>query len=137
MGTIAFVEYEEASPEVRRVFDDIMAVRKVDWINNFWKALAVQPELLERTWNAVKTVMADGAIDALTKELIYVAVSITNGCKYCINSHTAAARKKGMSDEMLSELMAVVGMANQTNALANGFQIEVDEAFRHGGRNPQ
>lgn len=134
MVTVNFIEYEEASPEVRQVYDDIMTTRNIDWVNNFWKALAVQPELLRRTWNGVKDVMTPGAIDDLTKEMIYVAVSVTNSCKYCINSHTAAARKKGMSDEMLSELMAVVGMANQTNALANGFQIEVDEAFRHGGR---
>jgi AhpD family alkylhydroperoxidase len=134
MATVDMIEYEEASPEVRQVYDDIMTTREVDWINNFWKVLAVQPELLHRTWNGVKEVMAPGAIDAVTKEMIYVAVSVTNGCEYCINSHTAGARKKGMSEEMLSELMAIVGIANQTNALANGFQIEVDEAFRHGGR---
>jgi AhpD family alkylhydroperoxidase len=134
MATVKMIEYEEASPAVREVYDDIMATRKVDWINNFWKVLAVQPELLYRTWNAIKEVMAPGAIDAVTKEMIYVAVSVTNSCKYCINSHTAAARKKGMSDDMLTELMAVVGMANQTNALANGFQIEIDEPFRFGGR---
>jgi AhpD family alkylhydroperoxidase len=134
MATVELVEYKAASPEVREVYDDIMATRKINWINNFWKALAVRPDLLRRTWNGVKKVMAPGVIDDLTKEMVYVAVSVTNGCQYCINSHTAAARKKGMSDEMLSELMAVVGMANQTNALANGFQIEVDEAFRNGGR---
>ena len=98
MATIDFVEYEDASPEVRKVYDDIMATRKINWVNNFWKALAVQPELLQRTWNGVKEVMVPGTIDALTKEMIYVAVSVTNGCKYCINSHTAAARKKGMTD---------------------------------------
>ncbi len=134
MATVDYVEYDDASPEVRQVYDDIMTTRQVDWVNNFWKALAVQPELLKSTWLRVKTVMAPGALDALTKELIYVAVSVTNGCQYCINSHTAAARKKGMSGAMLSELMAVVGMANQTNALASGFQIEIDEAFRNGGR---
>jgi len=137
MATIEFVEYEDASPEVKEVYDDIMATRNVVWINNFWKALAVQPELLRRTWNGVKEVMAPGTVDALTKEMIYVAVSTTNGCKYCINSHTAAARKKGMTEKMLSELMAVVGMANQTNALANGFQIEVDHAIQNGGRSSQ
>lgn len=137
MATIDFVEYEDASTEVREVYDDIMATRNIDWINNFWKALAVQPELLRRTWNGVKKVMAPGAIDALTKEMIYIAVSVTNGCQYCINSHTAAARNKGMTDEMLGELIAVVGMANQTNALANGFQIEIDEAFQNGGRTSQ
>jgi AhpD family alkylhydroperoxidase len=134
MATIDLIEYEEASPEVRRVYDDIMATRQVDWINNFWKVLAVDPRLLERTWNGVKDVMTPGVVDALTKEMIYLAVSVTNNCEYCINSHTAGARKKGMSEEMLAELMAVVGMANQTNALANGYQIEVDEAFRNGGR---
>ena len=134
MATVNMVEYDAASPEVSQVYDDIMTTREVDWINNFWKVLAVQPELLQRTWAGVKEVMAAGTLDALTKEMIYVAVSVTNGCQYCINSHTAGARKKGMSDEMMSELMAVVGMANQTNALANGFQIEVDEAFRNGGR---
>ncbi len=134
MATVEYVEYDDASPEVRQVYDDIMTTRQVDWVNNFWKALAVQPELLKSTWLRVKTVMAPGALDALTKELIYVAVSVTNGCQYCINSHTAAARKKGMSEAMLSDLMAVVGMANQTNALASGFQIELDEAFRNGGR---
>ena len=134
MATVKFLEYEAACPEVRQVNDDIMATRKIDWVNNFWKALAGRPRLLQRTWNAVKEVMAPGAIDALTKEMIYVAVSVTNSCKYCINSHTAVARKKGMSEEMLPELMAVIGMANQTNAFANGFQVDVDEAFRHGGR---
>jgi AhpD family alkylhydroperoxidase len=134
MATIELIEYEDASPAVREVYDVIMATRNIDWVNNFWKTLAVQPELLQRTWNGVKRVMSPGTVDALTKEMIYIAVSVTNGCTYCINSHTAAARGKGMSEEMLSELMAVVGMANQTNALANGFQIEVDEAFRRGGR---
>jgi AhpD family alkylhydroperoxidase len=134
MATVNLIEYEEASPEVRRVYNDIMATRQVDWINNFWKVLAVDPRLLERTWNGVKDVMTPGVVDALTKEMIYLAVSVTNNCEYCINSHTAGARKKGMSEEMLAELMAVVGMANQTNALANGYQIEVDEAFRNGGR---
>ena len=134
MALVKMIEYEDANPAVREVYDDIMKTRKIDWINNFWKALAVQPELLKRTWDGVKEVMASGAIDPLTKEMIYVAVSVTNGCKYCINSHTASARKKGMSDEMLAELMAIIGMANQTNSLANGLQIEVDPAFRDGGR---
>ena len=136
MATVRLIEYEEASPEVRAVYDDIMATRKIDWINNFWKALAVQPELLRRTWQGVKEVTAPGALDPLVKEMFYVAVSVTNGCEYCINSHTAAARKKGMTEEMLAELMAVVGMANQTNALANGFQVELDEAFKDGARQP-
>jgi len=134
MATVKLVEYEEAGPEVREVYDEIMTTRKIDWINNFWKALAVQPLLLRRTWEGVKTVMAPGALDPLVKEMLYVAVSVTNGCRYCINSHTAAARKKGMTDEMLAELMAVVGMANQTNALVEGFQIQLDEAFEDGGR---
>jgi len=136
MATVKLVEYEDASPEVRQVYDDIMATRKVDWINNFWKALAVQPEMLRRTWEGVKDVTIPGVLDSLTKEMIYVAVSVTNACEYCINSHTAAARKKGMTDEMLAELMAVVGMANQTNALASGLQVEVDGAFKNGGLAP-
>ena len=133
MATIKLIEYEEANPEVRTVYDDIMATRQIDWINNFWKALAVQPQLLQRTWEGVKTVMAPGKLDPLFKEMLYVAVSVTNGCKYCINSHTAAARKKGLTDEMLAELIAVVGMANQTNALAEGFQVELDDVFKDGG----
>ena len=133
MATIKLIEYEEANTEVRAVYDDIMATRQIDWINNFWKALAVQPQLLQRTWEGVKTVMAPGKLDPLVKEMLYVAVSVTNGCKYCINSHTAAARKKGLTDEMLAELIAVVGMANQTNALAEGFQVELDDVFKDGG----
>ena len=134
MTTVKLIEYEEASPEVRAVYDDIMTARNLDWVNNFWKAIAVQPELLRRTWEAVKTVTAPGALDPLTKEMLYIAVSVTNGCNYCINSHTAAARKKGMTDEMLGELMAVVGLANQTNALVTGFQVDLDQAFEDGGR---
>lgn len=134
MPTVKMIEYEEASSMVRQVYDDIMATRQVDWVNNFWKTLAVQPELLKRTWEGVKSVTAAGALDPLTKEMLYVAVSATNGCKYCVNSHTAAARKKGMTEEMLSELMAVVGMANQTNSLVFGYQVDLDEAFQNGGR---
>jgi AhpD family alkylhydroperoxidase len=130
MATVRLIEYAEASDEVRAVYDDIMATRKVDWINNFWKALAHHPPTLQRTWESIKSVMADGALDPLTKEMVYLAVSATNGCEYCIASHTASARKAGMSDEMLGELMAVVGMANETNRLADGYQIEVDPAFR-------
>ena len=133
MATVQLVEYEDAGQAVRQTYDDIMATRKTDWVNNFWKALAVQPELLRRTWEGVKGVMAPGFLDPLTKEMIYVAVSATNGCEYCINSHTASARLKGMTDEMLGELMAIVGMANQTNALADGLQVEVDSDFRAGG----
>ena len=124
------IEYEDASPEVRAVYDDIMETRQVDWVNNFWKALAVDPVSLKRTWESVKEVMAPGALDPLTKELLYVAVSVTNGCEYCIASHTASARKKGMTEEQLTELLAVVGMANETNALATGYGVPVDDAFR-------
>jgi AhpD family alkylhydroperoxidase len=123
------IEYDDALPEVRAVYDDIMETRQVDWVNNFWKALAADPVALRRTWESVKEVMAPGALDPLTKELLYVAVSVTNGCEYCIASHTAAARKKGMSEEQLAELLAVVGMANETNALATGYGVPVDEAF--------
>ena len=129
MATLGLIEYQDASPEVRAVYDDIMEVRKTDWINNFWKALARDPATLKRTWESIKQIMAPGALDPLTKELIYVAVSATNQCNYCIASHTASARKKGMTDEMFAEVMAVVGMANETNRLASGYQLEIDEAF--------
>ena len=115
MATFGLVEYEDASPEVRAVYDDIMATRKTDWINNFWKAIANDPLTLKRTWEDIKQIMAPGALDPLTKELVYVAVSVSNQCDYCIASHTVSARKKGMTDEMFKELMAVVGMANETN----------------------
>jgi AhpD family alkylhydroperoxidase len=124
------IDYEEASPEVRAVYDDIMATRKIDWVNNFWKALAQHPETLRRTWESVKQVMAPGALDPLTKELLYVAVSVTNNCEYCITSHTAGAYQKGMTEAMLHELLAVVGMANETNRLANGYQVPVDDRLR-------
>ena len=124
------IEYQDASPEVRAVYDEIMETRKTDWINNFWKALARDPVTLRRTWESIKQIMAPGALDALTKELIYLAVSATNQCPYCMASHTASARKKGMTDAMLGELMAVVGMANETNALASGYRVEIDEAFK-------
>ncbi len=129
-----FVEYDDAPAEVRAVYDDIMETRGVDWINNFWKALAQDPPTLKRTWESVKQVMAPGALDLLTKEMIYVAVSVTNGCEYCINSHLAGARAKGMSDAMLAELMAVIGMANETNALVTGWQVELDEKLREAAR---
>ena len=129
MATLGLVEYEDASPEVRAVYDEIMAVRKVDWINNFWKVLASHPPTLRRMWNTVREVMAPGALDPLTKEMLYVAVSVTNNCEYCIHSHIAAARAKGMSDAQLAELLAVVGVANETNRLANGYRIPVDAAF--------
>jgi AhpD family alkylhydroperoxidase len=130
MATLGLVEYADASPEVRAVYDEIMTVRKTDWINNFWKALAHDPVTLRRTWESIKQIMAPGALDPLTKELVYVAVSSTNGCAYCIASHTAAARKAGMTDAMFAELMAVVGMANETNRLVSGYQVEIDEKFR-------
>ena len=130
MATLGLIEYADASPEVRAVYDDIMAVRKTDWINNFWKALANDPALLARTWQDIKQIMAPGALDPLMKEMIYVAVSVTNGCPYCIASHTASARNKGMTPEMFHELMSVVGMANESNRLANGYQIEVDDQFK-------
>jgi AhpD family alkylhydroperoxidase len=130
MATFGLVEYADASPEVQAVYDDIMATRKTDWINNFWKALANDPVTLKRTWEDIKQIMAPGALDPLTKEMIYVAVSVTNGCQYCIASHTAGARNKGMTPEMFHELMSVVGMANESNRLANGNQIEVDEQFK-------
>jgi AhpD family alkylhydroperoxidase len=130
MATLGLIEYENASPEVREVYDDIMVTRKTDWINNFWKALANDPATLRRTWKSIKEIMAPGSLDALTKEMLYVAVSVTNQCGYCIASHTAAARKAGMTDAMFSELMAVVGMANETNRLASGYQVEIDERFR-------
>ena len=123
------IEYRDGSAQVRAVFDDIKRSRKVDDVNNFWKYLAHDPALLARTWASVKDVMAPGALDPLTKEMIYVAVSVTNGCDYCIASHTAAARKAGMSEAMCGELMAVVGMANETNRLANGYRVPVDAAF--------
>jgi AhpD family alkylhydroperoxidase len=124
------IEYDDASAEVRAVYDDIMETRQVDWVNNFWKALAVDPISLRRTWESVKEVMAPGALDPLTKELLYVAVSVTNGCEYCIASHSASARKKGMTEEQLADLLAVVAMANETNALATGYGVPVDDAFR-------
>ncbi|PYV35255.1 MAG: alkylhydroperoxidase [Acidobacteria bacterium] len=133
MATLGLVEYEAASPEVRAIYDDIMATRKTDWINNFWKAIARDPGLLRRTWESVKEVMSAGALDALTKEMVYLAVSVTNQCAYCIASHTAAARKAGMTDAMFSELMAVVGMANESNRLASGFQVEIDAQFKTSG----
>ena len=124
------IEYREASAEARAVYDDIKATRKVDDVNNFWKALATHPPTLRRTWETLKSVMTPGALDALTKEMLYLAVSATNGCDYCIASHTVSARRHGMTDEMLGELMAVVGMANETNRLADGYQVEVDAIFK-------
>ena len=132
MAARMLIEYENASPEVRAVYDDIRVTRKTDYINNFWKALANDPASLRRTWESIKQIMHPGALDALTKELIYIAVSVTNQCPYCIASHTASAQSKGMTDEMFHELMAVIGMANETNRLAAGYQVEIDERFRNG-----
>src|ERR1044071_2307980 len=134
MATLGLIEYKDASPEVRAVYDDIITTRKTDWINNFWKALANDPATLKRTWTDIKQIMAPGALDPLTKEMIYVAVSVTNQCGYCIASHTASAKNKGMNDDMFRELMAVVGMANETNRLASGYRIEVHRKFKTKAR---
>jgi len=123
------IDEAQASPEVRAVFDDIKALRHVEDVNNFWKYLARDPVGLKRTWESVKEVMAPGALSPLVKEMIYVAVSVTNNCGYCIASHTASARKAGMTEAMFAELMAVVGMANETNRLANGYRVPIDAAF--------
>ena len=130
MSTLGLIEYKDASPEVRAVYDDIMATRKTYWINNFWKAIAHDPVTLKRTCGDIKQIMGPGALDPLVKEMIYVAISATNQCGYCIASHTASARKKGMTDDMFKELMAVVGMANETNRLVAGYQVEIDEQFK-------
>jgi AhpD family alkylhydroperoxidase len=130
MAIYGLIEYEDATPEVKAVYDDIMATRKTDWINNFWKAIAHDPVTLKRTWEDIKQIMAPGALDPLTKEMIYVAVSVSNQCDYCIASHTVSAEKKGMTPPMFKELMAIVGMANETNRLVAGYQVEVDEQFR-------
>ena len=130
MASVKLIEYSEATAEVRAVYDDIMATRKTDYVNNFWKAIASHPPTLRRTWETLKSVMAPGALDPLTKEILYLAVSATNGCDYCVASHTVSARRHGMTDEMLGELMAVVGMANETNRLADGYQVEIDAVYR-------
>ena len=132
MAAFGLIEYEDASPEVRAIYDDICAIRKTDFINNFWKAIAAHPATLRRTWESIKQIMAPGALDPLTKELIYLAVSATNQCQYCLASHSASAVAKGATPEMLGELMAVVGMANETNALAGGYQVEIDAQFVSG-----
>ncbi len=130
MSTFGLIEYQDALPEVRAIYDDIMATRKTDWINNFWKAIAHDPALLKRTWESIKQIMAPGALDPLTKELIYIAVSVTNNCNYCIASHPASAFGKGMNDAMFMELQAIIGMANETNKLVTGYQVEVDARFQ-------
>ena len=129
MAVVELIEYEDASEEVRAVYDDIMRTRNTDWVNNFWKALANDPGSLRRTWQTLKEVMGPGELDPLVKEMIYIAVSATNNCEYCIHSHTASARAKGMSEPMLMELLAVVGMANETNRLVTGMQVPTDAAF--------
>jgi uncharacterized peroxidase-related enzyme len=129
MSKLTPVEYAEASPEVRAVFDDIKRVRNIADVNNFWKYLAHDPASLKRTWESIRQVMAEGALSPLVKEMIYIAVSVTNGCSYCIASHTASARKAGMTDAMFGELMAVVGMANETNRLAHGYRVPIDPQF--------
>ena len=126
----ALIDYADASPQVRAVYDDIKKSRNVPDVNNFWKVLAQDPATLKRTWESIKEIMAPGALDPLTKEMVYLAVSVTNGCAYCIASHNAAARKAGMTDAMFGELMAVTGMANETNRLANGYRVPVDPAFQ-------
>jgi AhpD family alkylhydroperoxidase len=130
MSTLGLIEYQDASPEVRTIYDDIRATRKTDYINNFWKAIAHDPATLKRTWDSIKQIMAPGALDPLTKEMLYIAVSVTNQCGYCIASHTVSAQQKGMTDAMFKELMAVVGMANETNKMVTGYQVEIDEQFR-------
>jgi AhpD family alkylhydroperoxidase len=129
MSTLGLIEYKDANPEVRAVYDDIMATRKTDWINNFWKAIAHDPATLKRTWESIKQIMGPGALDPLTKELIYVAVSVANNCHYCIASHTAGAVKKGMTPEMFKELQAVIGIAAETNKLVTGYRVEIDPQF--------
>jgi AhpD family alkylhydroperoxidase len=130
MATARLIEYAEAGPEVRAVFDDIKRTRSVPDVNNFWKVLANHPPTLTRTWASLKEVMQPGALDPLAKEMLYLAVSIAQSCEYCIASHTAAARKRGMTDAMLGELLAVVGMASETNRLATGWRVPIDEALR-------
>ena len=121
------VHYADAGPDVRAVYDDIKATRGVDDVNNFWKHIANHPPTLKRTWESVKDAMAPGALSSLVKEMVFVAVSASNGCEYCLRCHTDAARKQGMTGEMLGELLAVVGVASQSNILANGYQIPLDE----------
>ncbi len=130
MSTVRLLADDELSPEARLVFDEIRALRNTAYVNNFWRALAHDPALLRRTWESVRDVMAPGALDPLTKEMLYVAVSIANNCEYCIRSHTTAARAKGMSEAQLMELVAVVAAASQTNRIATALQVPVDEAFK-------
>ena len=137
MALYPFVEEAAASAEVRAVYEDIKATRRVDWINNFWKVLANNPPSLKQTWTSLKQIMAPGALDARTKEMLYLAVSISNGCDYCTVSHTAAARKAGMTDAMLHELIAVVGMANETNRVVQAYRVEADEKLIEAAKGPK
>ena len=134
MATVSLITDEAASAEVRAVFDDIRAVRGTDFINNFWRALAHDPALLKATWERLKVVMGPGELDPLVKEMIYIAVSTANGCSYCVHSHTAAARSKGMTDAQHGELASVIGMAMQTNGIVTALQVPVDEAFDEGAK---
>ena len=137
MALYPFVEEAAASAEVRAVYEDIKATRKVDWINNFWKVLANHPASLKQTWASLKAIMAPGALDSRTKEMLYLAVSISNGCDYCTVSHTAAARKAGMTDDMLHELIAVVGMANETNRVVQAYRVEPDAKLIEAAKGPK
>ena len=137
MALYPFVEEAAASAEVRAVYEDIKATRKVDWINNFWKVLANHPASLKQTWESLKAIMAPGALDSRTKEMLYLAVSISNGCDYCTVSHTAAARKAGMTDDMLHELIAVVGMANETNRVVQAYRVEPDPKLIEAAKGPK
>lgn len=130
MAGARLIEYAQADPEVRAIFDDIKQTRNIPDVNNFWKVIANHPPTLKRTWESLKAIMVPGALDPLTKEMLYLAVSVAHGCEYCIASHTAAAKKRGMTDEMLGELLAVVGMASETNRLVTGWRVPLDEAFR-------
>jgi len=129
MATLPLIQYDEASAQVKAVFDDIKQARQIDDVNNFWKALANHPDTLKRTWEILSQVMQPGALNGLTKELIYIAVSIANNCDYCIHSHTASAFAKGMTEEQYQELLAVIGMAHQTNALATGMKVPIDPQY--------
>jgi AhpD family alkylhydroperoxidase len=133
MALVKPVEYDDAPPEVRAVYDDIRTTRKTDYINNFWKVLANDPVTLAQTWEATKATMGQGALDPLTKELIYLAVSATNNCEYCVHTHHAAAAAKGMTPAMFAEAMAVTALANANNRLANGYRIDVDLRYRTPG----
>jgi AhpD family alkylhydroperoxidase len=130
MAATRLIEYADAGPEVRAVYDDIKQTRNIPDVNNFWKVIANHPATLKRTWEDLKAIMGPGALDPLVKEMLYVAVSVAHGCEYCIASHTAAARKRGMTDEMLGELLAVVGMASETNRLVTGWRVPLDDALR-------